>query len=84
MTKWQAALLGFVASTMLFMVLPLSPPAGLRTEVLILLIYQVIGMAAAILISRRIRRRERVQFDLFAERKRKPRPPKLRLVRSEG
>ncbi len=72
MTKWQAALLGFVAS-----------PAGIRTEVLILLVYQVIGMAAAILIARRIRRRERIRFDLFAERKRKPRPPKLRLVRSE-
>lgn len=75
----KAALLGFLASSILFMALPLPDTLSIRGQVLILLAVQASGVASAMVLAHLLGRRRRVEFDLLTGR---PRRARLRLVRT--
>ena len=59
----KAGLCGFLASTILFMVL--SHPVDIGAQIRTLLIFEGVGIAAAMLLIPLLRRKARIQFDLL-------------------
>lgn len=78
----KAALPGYLASTILFMAWPRPPAGQIVSQILTLLAFQALGIAAAMFLLFVTRRRARVEFDLSTRPRRERRPAKLTLVHS--
>jgi hypothetical protein len=78
----KAGLLGYLVATILFMTWPLPAAADVSAQILRLLVFQGIGIAAALLVVPVTRRRVRAEFDLLARPIRTRRRAMLKLVHS--
>jgi hypothetical protein len=83
MKYWQAALLGFLGAAIVFMLLPVPGTLAIRSQILVLLGLQLLGIGVGLATIWLRRRRTREQFDLLpALGQRTKDRPKLRVVHS--